>query len=213
MSGVSYFPQIFDQPSEGAARYIILTPEAGMTPDERWVAETDFLEPWLAYLPKGLLIDYGTGIGRLSRALAWRCSGTILGVDISSEMRRMAERYVDRPHGFATCSPQVFGRLASHGMRADGAIAVWALQHIPDIDSALIDLSGCLRTGAPFLVVNRWHRAIPVIDANQQIGWIDDKVDVHAKILESSFVLEKEEPMPATLCAPGAHVRLYRKTA
>jgi SAM-dependent methyltransferase len=209
-----YFPDVFNVQSETHAKSIILTPEAGLTPDERWAQETEFLTPWLAYLPTGLLIDYGMGIGRLARLLVQRDYCVVLGVDISQDMRRLAETYVQSPHNFCACSPQLFGRLARNGgMRADGALAVWAFQHIPEIDSAICDLQFGLRRGAPLLVVNRWHRAIPAFDArDNRIGWVHDGVDVHSKLLQT-FVLEKEQPMPATLCAPGAHVRLYRKTA
>ena len=65
-----YCPQVFDQPDLADAKAIILTPEAGLTTDERWERETAFLRPFLEALPAGLAIDYGCGIGRLPEAAA-----------------------------------------------------------------------------------------------------------------------------------------------
>ena len=52
-----YCPQVFDQPDLADAKAIILTPEAGLTTDERWERETAFLRPFLEALPAGLAID------------------------------------------------------------------------------------------------------------------------------------------------------------
>src|SRR6187455_2492067 len=98
MAKVTYSPAAFDVADEAAARRIILTPEFEQDTAERWERET----PYLAGLVGGqvpldadsLVIDYGCGIGRLSKALIERYGCHVLGVDISARMRAMAPDYV-----------------------------------------------------------------------------------------------------------------------
>jgi SAM-dependent methyltransferase len=202
----TYHPAIFDQPDLQRAREIILTPECGLTPDERWERETAFLRPFLQKLPSGLVIDYGCGIGRLSRELV-ATTRIVLGVDISSDMLSHAMAYVDDPC-FAIAHPQ-FLDDASGNLFASSAIAIWVLQHVYSPDSHIHVIADVLQDGAAFLVVNRDNRCIPAVHG-EQFGWVDDGYDIHALILRR-FDLVHEEPMPADLCAPGAWLRIYRK--
>lgn len=189
MSKLTYNPGVFAVPDETAAKAIILTPQAGQSPEERWVRETPYLIGMMEQFPPpkdGLLIDYGCGIGRMAKEIIARFGCRVLGVDISQDMRGLAPGYVGSSQ-FSVVSPALFYQMVANGLRADAAIAIWVLQHTlaPDKDIALLERG--LRPGAPFFVVNNKRRAIPT----QEKAWANDGVDVRA-LLQASFDVAAE---------------------
>jgi SAM-dependent methyltransferase len=94
MSEPVYRPEIFNPSSVDDARRIILTPEPGLSTDERWDRETPYLADRLVetMMPdeSSLVLDFGCGIGRLAKAVIERSGCTVIGVDISARMRAYA---------------------------------------------------------------------------------------------------------------------------
>ena len=87
------------------------------------------------------VLDFGCGIGRLSKALLEQYDCRVLGVDISPDMRRMAAEYVNSDR-FSVISYEMFCALAERGgLKADCAIAVYVLQHVFDPAHAIKLLS------------------------------------------------------------------------
>lgn len=86
MARLVYLPEIFAVPDEHAAKNIILTPQAGQSPEERWQRETPYLVELVAsnmtIAADALVVDYGTGIGRMAKALIERFGCRVLGVDL-----------------------------------------------------------------------------------------------------------------------------------
>lgn len=206
MAELIYDPSVFVCSSVQEARNIILTPEAGLTPDERWERETAWLLPKLDFSGCRLVLDYGCGIGRL----AGRIEQAVVGVDISLTMLKDAIDEVRRAE-FAPLTPDMLSVLVAQGLRADGAMAVWSLQHVYNISDTLALIASALVPGSPFYVVNRDHRCVPVSDGERQ-SWADDGIDVRRLIFEAGFS-EKAlpEPMPETLCQPGAALTRWRR--
>lgn len=204
----SYNPGIFDCRDEEKARAIILQDEVGLSTEQRWEQETEYLAPFLRALPPGPVLDYGCGIGRLSKLLVLN-HPLVVGVDISPEMRQMALQYVGN-QAFVPIAPQTFPAVVQAGVELRSAIAVWALQHIPEWDLPIKQIADAMPYDAPFLVVNRPNRCVPVTsDEPNIVIWVDDGVNLDAK-LEEYFALDYEEKIPDTLCHPGAYVRRYR---
>lgn len=185
MSKLTYSRAAFDVPDEAAARRIILTPEFGQDTDERWKRETPYLAGLigseLQLTPNSLCIDYGCGIGRLSKALIDRYGCRVLGVDISERMRVLAPDYV-QSQLFSAISPQMLYSLSRRGFRADAGFSVWVLQHCfkPTEDAALLHLA--LSPQAKLFVLNMIRRAVPTEEGR----WANDGLDVKA-ILEEKF--------------------------
>jgi len=202
-----YFPAIFDQLDLQNARAVILTPEVGLTTDDRWERETAFLRPFLSRLPPGLVIDYGCGIGRLSRLLI-DDGHPVVGIDISPTMLGHAGEQIGLDR-LAVAHPSF---LNGQSFQAQSAIAVWSLQHCVDVLDCIDAIAGCLAKDAPFLVINRDKRYLPARHhITGRIGFVeDDAIDVHSAI-RSLFSVEYEEEMPAELCESGAWLRIYRK--
>lgn len=179
MAALTYSRAVFDVKDTEAARRIILTPDRGQDTDERWERETpylcDLIAEQLAPKPDALVIDYGCGIGRLSKVLIERFGCRVLGVDLSARMRALAPDYVNVQE-FSVVSPHMLFSMVRSGMRADGALSVWVLQHClaPANDIAL--LAASLKPDARLFVANLKGRAVPTVEGK----WANDGIDVRA---------------------------------
>jgi trans-aconitate methyltransferase len=105
-----------------------------------------------------MVVDYGCGVGRLSKALIERYDCLVLGVDSSASMRSLATDYVGSG-AFSVVSRRTFDALSRGGFKADAAVCVWVLQHClqPAADIGLIRRA--LEDGCGLAVVNNLGRA------------------------------------------------------
>jgi SAM-dependent methyltransferase len=203
--GLVYRPEVFICQTAEQARDIILTPEQDLSPAERWERETAYLLGRIN-LPPGMIVDYGCGIGRLPRMLRQPC----IGVDLSPAMRVIAEGFVRRDE-FCVASPIAFGCLIKAGLRCEGGLAVWCLQHCLAVDEDVDLLAAAIEPSGILWAVNRVERLVPGSEgADGPIQWIDDGKDVSAS-LERWFDLRKREKMPIALCAPGAYLEAWQR--
>ena len=212
MADFAYRPEVFNPKSLEEARRIILTPEPTVSTDERWETETPYLADALAShlgLRDGdLVLDYGCGIGRLSRALIADAGCALLGVDISASMRAYAQVYVESQR-FAATSPEGLQRLTTCGLQVDHAYAVWVLQHCLDPAAEIARVAAALAPGGYFCVVNSTERWVPT---NQ--GWRSDGKDVLA-LLRTAFkdideISLADAPISAAL-RTSSFFRIFRK--
>jgi hypothetical protein len=200
---LTYDPRIFMCRTPEEARAVILNGgDGGLTTNERWERETAFLSELINWLPNTrLVIDYGCGIGRMMRVMPVPC----LGVDISPSMRGQGEAYLmqDNRHDVGFVSPGCLDILLERGLRAQGALAVWALQHVLDPDYCIRQIFNAITPGSPFYVVNQDRRWVPAA-RDGHFQWIDDTIDIWERIEDGGFVLVHEEPMPDTLVNRGS---------
>jgi 2-polyprenyl-3-methyl-5-hydroxy-6-metoxy-1,4-benzoquinol methylase len=176
----TYNPAIFDVNDIPQAMSIILTPE-GSTTQQRWELETpylaDLMQQQLRLGPESLVLDYGCGIGRLSRELILRHGCCVVGVDISQNMRALSVIYA-RSDRFMCCAPEMLDEMAARGTRFDAALSVWVLQHCMDPAKEIGRMRAALRPGAPLFVANSFHRSIPTLEK----GWVNDGLDIKAML-------------------------------
>lgn len=195
MAELTYNPAVFRVGSEREAREIILTTEGGLKTDERWVRETphigDLFAGRLGIERGDVLVDYGCGIGRMARELIERLGCSVLGVDISAQMRSMAPGYVDS-ESFSAVSASMFHAMVERGFRADAAISVWVIQHCltPTEDLDLIKQS--LKDGGRLGIVNNNGRAVPT----KEKAWASDGVDVRGLLRDRFNELEAGKLAP-----------------
>jgi len=184
-----YWPGIFEAKDLANAKEIALTPEEGMSPDDRWRIETGFLIDHIAGRlqigPANRVIDFGCGAGRMSRALIERYGCSVVGIDISQGMREQAVVYVDSPR-FTVVTPEAFDAMVADGFSADFGLACWALQHAMHPAVQIARIANALGADAPFLLVNSLLRLIPT-----NLGWRSDGADLDALMAERFTELER----------------------
>ncbi len=173
----TYRPEVFDVRNMDDAKKIILTSETGTTSRERWELETPYLVAEIGRLldidNNSIVLDYGCGIGRLSKGLieAYGCS--VVGVDISPSMLQLAQQYVQSDR-FEGRTPTMLDSMIAGGFRATarcrnlGDSALRKTRCRPSTDRIRSS-----RLAVDFYVLNLHDRAIP-----SDRGWISDNVSV-----------------------------------
>jgi len=193
---LTYNPEIFTVGDIAHAKAIILTDEDGVDSGTRWEIETPYLAELIgqeiAPKPDQLVIDYGCGIGRLSREMIERFGCSVIGVDISANMRSLAASYVGSDR-FFSCAPEMLDRLITQGVRADAAISVWVLQHCFAPAEDVERLRSALVHSGRLLIVNNRARAVPTVEAN----WVHDGIDIQ-EVLGARFKPQNLGTLDAT---------------
>lgn len=183
--------KVFDVRNGKAAREVILTPQGGLTSEDRWQTETPYLIDLLASnLPVDALghtvLDYGCGIGRLSKPYA-EIGSLVVGVDTSWSMRALATDYV-RSDLFMSCSPEWLEILVGVAeLRFGLALCVWVLQHLKNPGRELVLIESALEESGGYLfVVNDHYRIVPQEDGLGNFRWFDDGIDIRDMIRKAA---------------------------
>lgn len=182
---LEYNSAVFDVSDIQHAKSVILTREGERSTDDRWRAETPYLlsliDQHLGISSDSVVLDYGCGIGRMSKAMIEKYGCRVVGVDISPSMRALAAAYVSSDKFFA-CAPE----MLSLGIKFDEAIAVWVLQHCNQVEEDVARIHKSMNPGGGLFVVNDRNRLVPT---NARGGWANDGKNVR-EILKKSFAEE-----------------------
>jgi len=196
---MQYYPRIFDVADIDRAKRIILTNEGpGADTETRWTRETPYVMELIrnafSLRPGMLVLDYGCGVGRLAKAMIEASGCTVIGVDISANMRKLAGDYVASDR-FITVSPDQFDVMVGAGLRVHAAISVWVLQHCLVPADDIERIRGSLITGGHCFVLNMPKRAIPAVrdkaTENGRFLWATDNIDV-GELLHAAFDVESD---------------------
>lgn len=205
-----YAPEFFNRHSLVEMRGVILSPNGGLTVDERWDIETKWLAERIKFPETGVVIDYGCGIGRMSAAI----QRPVIGVDISLPMLMQAVAYVNR-QDFMPVSPSALRELVLSGFRSSGAMAIWSLQHVHDLPETIEILMTGLRPGAPFWMLDLCERHIPAAKEDGELCMVDDGSDVLKALVHWCVVetAEKLDVWKEPLANPGWLYKFTRRSA
>lgn len=171
------------------AKSIILTGENGTPVQERWEKETPYLLELISQNfnlnSDSLVLDYGCGIGRISKEIIAKFGCRVLGVD-NRRMIALSDDYVQSDR-WSTCIPEYLPKIKP---QFDLAISVWVLQHCLNAYKSIKEIKDLLKPGGELFLVNSYHRAIPLFYQNQHV-WHNDGVDVR-EILKEEFEVRIE---------------------
>lgn len=191
-----YNPKFFEVKTIEDAKKIILTTESNMNTDERWEKETLFLKKDIGnffqnFTKESIVVDFGCGIGRVSKEIIEKIGCKVIGVDISQSMREMAKAYVKNPN-FEAITPSQLREKILDGLRVDGVIAIWALQHSwqPFADVALLKAS--LKSNALVYILNSYKNKIPT-----NKGLVDNGINI-LSLLDITFEKLSFDKLPET---------------
>ena len=104
----------------------------------------------------------------------------MLGVDSSESMRKLSMDYVKLSRFFAA-SVDELKTVIDKGYKADHAIAIWTLQHCPDVEQTIGLIKKSIKKGGVLYVINDFKMLIPT-----SVGWADNGTDV-LSILSGEF--------------------------
>lgn len=143
----------------------------GISFEDRWQKETDgFAAAIAAHCSPEVkvVLDYGCGVGRISRALLNRLGHIrVAAIDASEAQRRFAAKFVDNQR-FSVHAPESFGEPV------DLACLLYVLQHAPAIDirDILKRIHFWLRPGGLLLYCSSDYRMAIQFD---QRAFFDDR--------------------------------------
>jgi cyclopropane fatty-acyl-phospholipid synthase-like methyltransferase len=177
---------------------IILTPEGGMSSEQRWQQETPILIELIKRHLKtnSSVLDFGCGIGRLASPLINQMRCTVVGVDISPAMRAIAAGVLNSDL-FCALPPMMVDlvcRLESFDM----ALSVWFLQHVANPWYEIGLMRRYLKKDGLLFMVNNVGRVVPM-DTGQ---WINDGIDIEGLLINHNFELVERGNLDPSI-APG----------
>lgn len=200
---MTYIKETFDPISIDHAKHIVLTSDPS-NPD-KFEQETkvlvDILEKENIITEVSAVLDFGCGMGRVSKELVNRFNCNVSGVDISERMKIFAMLYVAEPKKFKTVEtiePNTF----------DVCIASFVLQHTENPKQEIEKIVSGLKDNGVFVLLNENKRLVPAdIDSNRYVIWNDDNFDVFAET-EKHLIKFKSIPYPPN---PELSINFYKK--
>lgn len=180
-----YLSAFFETNSVESAMNLILSDNHVMNTQQRWEAETPFVGDLiikeLGVIETSVVLDYGSGLGRLAKHLIDKTGCRVIGVDISASMRRMSVDYVGSPN-FSVTSFDEFDTLLQGGLTVDHAYAVWVLQHSADPSADILRIKRALRIDGNCYLLNARGRCVPC-----NVGWVNDGVNIFQQMSDHYF--------------------------
>lgn len=185
-----YVKETFDVSSLEQAKHVVLSSD----PDDptKFERETAFLVDYIQeqhiVTEQTTVLDFGCGMGRVSKELVSRFNCNVFGVDISETMLLFANQYVDNKTKFNT-----FNYYTTPNS-IDVCVSALVLQHVENPKKEIDNIHSALKNDGYFVLLNEPGRWVPVgLDKNNYVIWDDDKFDVFSYV-EEKFIQVSEIP-------------------
>lgn len=128
---MEYYPEFFNSDSFEESKFIVLCSNE-YDYNYRWESETAWIKDVLVSTrcidENSIVLDWGTGVGRLAKMLIETFNCKVIGVDISPTMLRHAVNYVNNTDKFVPVHYNQFME-AEVKNQYTCCIATWVLQH------------------------------------------------------------------------------------
>ena len=174
----NYIKEVFDSATFEQAKNTCLTFDP--SDPNKFENETrfliDFLKEHKLISNNSLVLDYGCGVGRVSKMIIDDIGCRVAGVDISDSMLQFATQYVDNENFL----PLLYTtELSNNAPKFDLVIASLVLQHAEYPIESINFIKNILKEGGTFVLVNEDTRYVPTdIDSNNYVVWHDDGIDI-----------------------------------
>ena len=198
---MKYNQDIFIPASFEHAKDIVLTP----TDPNRFENETNQFMEIISneniISSQKIVLDFGCGMGRISKQLVNRFDCEVIGLDTSIDMLKLATMYVANHNRFVTCSSFIRENVI------DVCIAAYVLQHVEYPVKEIETIANAVRKDGYLVLLNESNnRLIPGnLREDNSVIWYNDYFDVFAEV-EKYFTLLKSIPIDNV-----NSVKIYKK--
>lgn len=198
-----YIKEVFDVTTITQAMNVVLSFEQDKP--EKFHRETQFLIDTIKteniITDQSTVLDFGCGMGRVSKEIINTFNCSVLGFDISESMKTFATLYVSNPRKFKTISEMPVDNSI------DICLAVFVLQHVENPKQEIEKIVNTLKPNGYLVLVNEDNRFVPNdIDNEGFIIWDNDNFNVFTEI-EKHLTKVKETPY----INPEKDIVIYRK--
>lgn len=188
-----YRPEFFDPRDIDDAKNIILGFD-DLDLAKRWELETEWLRGLFKELntfsPDSRVLDFGCGIGRVTKVLIEVFGCKVYGYDISPRMLEHAVPYVnDARFHPSYVSPFYRKNAFTH------AISIWALQHSVNSTADIIMISECLKPGGDLFVLEMNRKCVPMQPLPSGQAYFDNGEDNRRELFKR-FNVVREGKLP-----------------
>ena len=198
-----YIKEAFDVTTISQAMNVVLTFESDKP--EKFHKETQFLIDVIAnehiITNESTVLDFGCGMGRVSKNIINTFDCKVLGFDISESMKTFATLYVSSPKKFKTISEM------PADISIDVCLAIFVLQHVENPQQDIENIVKTLKPNGYVVLVNEDNRFVPSdVDTEGFVIWNNDNFNVVGEI-EKHLTKVKEIPY----INPEKNIVIYRK--
>jgi 2-polyprenyl-3-methyl-5-hydroxy-6-metoxy-1,4-benzoquinol methylase len=200
---MTYIKQVFDVATFDQAKHVVLTSDSGNP--NKFNNETNYLVEKIAEAitinDTDTVLDFGCGMGRVSKKLIEQFNCNVVGMDISDSMKTFAKLYVSNPRKFQTTVqlPQANS--------IDVVLAVLVLQHVENPKQEIENIVNSLKPNGYFILLNEDNRLVPAgVDKNNYIIWDNDNFNIFDEVEKR---LTKIKSIP--YINSDKHIIIYKK--
>lgn len=178
-----YIKETFDVRTIAQAKNVVLSDDANNP--NKFEIETSFLvqkiKDFGVITSESKVLDFGCGMGRVSKGLVEEFKCNVIGVDISESMLKFAMLYVSNPSKF---KPTL---TLNENESIDCALSIFCLQHTENPKKEVEVIYNSVKANGFFILLNEKQRFVPeAVDANGYVIWNDDCVDIE-NLVSSKF--------------------------
>ena len=124
------------------------------------------------------VVDFGCGMGRMSKAIIDTFNCEVIGVDINLSMLKLATMYVENSNKFVTCNE------VDKDNSIDVCLAMFVIQHVLDPKLEIKKIVDILKPNGYLVLLNEPNvRLVPGGQAeDSSIIWFTDGFDIYPEV-------------------------------
>jgi ubiquinone/menaquinone biosynthesis C-methylase UbiE len=124
------------------------------------------------------VVDFGCGMGRMSKAIVDNFNCEVVGIDINLSMLKLATMYVANHTKFVTCNN------VGNDNVIDVCLAMFVIQHVLDPTQEIKKIADILKPNGYFVLLNESKlRLVPGgLAEDNSIVWFTDGFDIYPEV-------------------------------